>query len=592
MQKQNGIIRKRRFLLNTAIVASCLLTPIRSSWVGSANDPSQELFDGHVLADNVATVRRRAAAMPAAERFEYLSQWVLPADVHADLRMGGLFTQTDPAPIGTSSAEIHGSAEVERGGNVVSPVDDLLDAAKTTDQLDVLLTAVEGIAEPIEEEQRRAKAALLMLIHLEMGQQELAAKTLDQLLQLVVQSRPRGVADMWPEMLVVHRVVVRHRGNAVADELLAWLFTNRSQRENPYGLLAWHNQIASLAGRNGHVETLRTDPKIVEPPDLNQWIPVSRLRSSTRGPGLPQAVWARQQDRVDKTSGHDEDYLFFRSPLTGNFEMECDMSPSASQAMVAGTVVGNDSNLSQIWVGTFRDGAQMQPIDYRFSNFGKWVHYRCVVRDKIATTFLNGQVVRTEQFDSPDPWVTVRSWSRSHGSVRDIRITGDPVIPETIQLSGCDDLRGWYSYHEEPVGHNGARWVHRKDPESAGQIYGRADAPHGAYFESLLAYQRPLEDTGSIEYEFFYQPGVVETHPALDRMAFLLTPYGVRVHWVTDGRWDFSGLAPDNLTNGPQSRTISSNMEALPGCRRTFDAGSGPFRVVETGRLHNQRRRE
>jgi len=90
------------------------------------------------------------------------------------------------------------------------------------------------------------------------------------------------------------------------------------------------NQIASLAGRNGHAETLRPDPNVIVPPDLFQWVSVSRLRSITRGLGFPQALWGRQGNRIDKTSGHDEDYLFFRSPLLGNFEMECDMSTSTS----------------------------------------------------------------------------------------------------------------------------------------------------------------------------------------------------------------------------------------------------------------------
>ena len=92
-----------------------------------------------------------------------------------------------------------------------------------------------------------------------------------------------------------------------------------------------------------------------------------------------------------------------------------------------------------------------------------------------TSTYLSGQAVRTEQLDNPDPWVTVRSWSRSHGSVRDHRMTGDPVIPESIHLSVSSDLLGWYSYHEEPVGFDGARWGHRNDPESTGQIIAQAD---------------------------------------------------------------------------------------------------------------------
>lgn len=76
-------------------------------------------------------------------------------------------------------------------------------------------------------------------------------------------------------------------------------------------------------------------------------------------------------------------------------------------------------------------------------------------------------------------------------------------------------------------------------------------APQGTFFQSLLTYQRPLEDVGSVSYEFFYQPGIIETQPAIDRMAWILKPEGVRIHWITDNQWDSSEVSPDNLTDVP-----------------------------------------
>src|SRR5262249_24471871 len=34
----------------------------------------------------------------------------------------------------------------------------------------------------------------------------------------------------------------------------------------------------------------------------------------------------------------------------------------------------------------------------------------------------------------------------------------------------------------------------------------------------------------------------------MDRLAFLLDPGGVKVHWLTDAQHDRTGLAPDNVT--------------------------------------------
>lgn len=522
--------------------------------------PFAELFDDHIVASNVTKVRDHADTLTEAEQFDWLVKWVLPSESRVTIRMSGSFTQTDPAPLNQVISEPGGI----RGGILVSPVFDLLDVAKKTARLPELLESVRRIPEPKTEEQRRARTAMLALIHLELGQNKEAGNETDLLLQLVVRSHPTQVADMWPEMLVVYRVVSQSGGSAVIEGLLANLFEQRTLRDIPHGLLAWHNQIASLAGISGHLETMRPTNAVAQPLELKQWVPVSRVRASTRGLGLPQAQWAQQQDRVDKVSGHDEDYLFFRSPLTGDYEMECDMSHTACQAMVAGTVVGSDGSQTQIWTGTLRDGAKQQPIDAKFSGFQPWVRYRCVVRGKVATTYLNGLAVHTEQLTSPDPWIAVRSWCRSHASARDIRITGNPIVPESIDLAASGDLCGWYPYHDESAGTAGARWEHLAESDSTGQIFGQANGPQDTFFESLLMYQRPLEEIGSVNYQFLYKSGVAETHPALDRMTFLLKPDGVRVHWVTDSLWDSGDLPPDNLFDDPGNRRGPKELPLKP----------------------------
>jgi Tol biopolymer transport system component len=72
--------------------------------------------------------------------------------------------------------------------------------------------------------------------------------------------------------------------------------------------------------------------------------------------------------------------------------------------------------------------------------------------------------------------------------------------------------------------------------------------------ESLLRYQRPLVEDGSIEYDFVYVPGRFEAHPALDRLVFLLAPNGVRIHWLTDGKFDRSLVTPDHAVVEPENQ--------------------------------------
>ncbi len=63
-----------------------------------------------------------------------------------------------------------------------------------------------------------------------------------------------------------------------------------------------------------------------------------------------------------------------------------------------------------------------------------------------------------------------------------------------------------------------------------------------------------MVEDGTIAYDFYYREGEIHVHPVLDRMAFLLRPDRIRIHWVTNGRLDRTGLAPDNLFDEPGSR--------------------------------------
>ena len=70
--------------------------------------------------------------------------------------------------------------------------------------------------------------------------------------------------------------------------------------------------------------------------------------------------------------------------------------------------------------------------------------------------------------------------------------------------------------------------------------------PRGSYVEHLLRYIRPMVEDGVIEYEFWYDGLEWMAHPALGRTCYLIREDGVSEHLLTDGRYDRSGLRPDN----------------------------------------------
>lgn len=505
------------------------------------------IFQEDFLADNVVAVRRKAAAMPVAERFDLLSRWVLPGQDHPGFRMTGDFTQTQPAQV----AQVPGSEHPELGGQIVSPVFDWLDAAKELGRLPECLKSVETAVTPDTEFQRRARIGLKIVLNLELENQQAATDGFAALYELL---RPPAAEEQWPEMLVIDRSVRRFATNEAAAKFIADLRTLKAQQPRPSRSRVWQAQMGSLLA---HAQPVKTGEAEVgsEKPVFKDWISVTASTSATRGQGHPVARWHRSDHQILKRDAHEEDFLFCRSPLSGNYEVECDLIESP-QIMTGGSFFGVNRDQRTLHLGTFRASAANETVDPPFSTFWPTVHFRAVIRDGIRSISINGRPVKSEKLSAnPDPWLAIRCAGHSSSGVQNFRITGQPQILEAVPLSNSRELTGWIAYHDESVLHETSGWTHVADAESSGWIVGHPhSAVAGMQIEGLLRYQRPLVEDGSIEYEFFHEPDAFETHPALDRLAFILHPSGVREHWIGDGRHDRTDLDPHNQFDVPSNR--------------------------------------
>ena len=226
--------------------------------------------------------------------------------------------------------------------------------------------------------------------------------------------------------------------------------------------------------------------------------------------------------------------------------------------MIAGSYLGALSDRRSLILGTFRNAGPGQTVERPFSPFGQWVRYRDVVRDGGRTVSINGRTVRSDQWSkNSDPWIAIRSVSQAQGGVRDVRILGRPQVLDAVSLSKSAELTGWISYHEEPVLHEKWGWTHVDEPESSGWIVGHANPHVGTTpIDSLLQHQRPLVEDGSIEgMNSFTSRTEFQKHiHALDRLAFILHPSGVREHWIGDVRYDRTNVDPQNLLDVPECR--------------------------------------
>ncbi|MBI1312626.1 DUF1583 domain-containing protein, partial [bacterium] len=581
-----------------AVPADCLENPtIVTDEPAAAADRkvSQTTIGDTFLAENVTAVRAAAARLTTpAERFEFLSRWVLPQSERATFRTTAAFTPVDPPP-----AEVLGAVGVEQpviqrplrdqtaqeplnhqreldGGNessraqmsrnsgasrLVSPVFDLLDIARELGRLDELKAAIEAAPQTSHPQNERDRAALLTLVNLELGDQAAANQSIDRLRELLPVTPPPALSERWPETLVVYRAITRSEPPESAGELLVTIYESWVLRPSPPELEAWQSHVVALLGRHQRAVVTSDGDSTGSPLDLADWVLAVRQRARTRGPGNAEALWQRnEQNEVHHVAGHQEETLLYRSPLRGNFEVSCEIGAyGTTQVQAAGFFTAPGSNLSTLDVGTFRRGTISRgPVDPPFGRVNHWLQYLASFRDGHCTVSINGRVVRSEQLPADaDPWFGIHAWYRNTARFRDVRISGNPAIPDAVLLSADPQLDGWLPYYDESVGYGSARWRLETDPESraGGVLIGQHDGNlSGTSCESLLAYQRPLSENGTIDYEFFYEPERLETHPALDRVAFLLRPEGVRLHWITDGIYDATGLSPDNEFGGSTTR--------------------------------------
>lgn len=538
------------------------------------------IFNDIHIADSALSVHRRAAQMSVEERYEYLSNWVLPNDDHATLRLEIDFTPTNPPP---QAKDIHpvdsdrlerasesGGSRIQLGGHLVSPAIDLIEAAKQLGRLDEVRERIEEASSDSDVQQRN-RLALLAVVDLTRENVAAALPSIEELQARDAANKAKAFVPRWPETLAIWQGI-RHPESRDVSSYLLYDILQRDVRDpsNGSGLEAWEHQLAALQGRLEHSPSQTEDRHAsvpnTSPTSLIDWAPVSRATARSRGQGQPVPHWQPAGGGVEKVAGHSEDYLYYRVPLRGNFEVECDVAAFGwrdTQLSVAGTWVTPDYDMHSYSVGNFRQQLRTDPLDPPMSKVDQWIRYRAVIRDGRYTTWCNGRQLHQQPVDpNHDPWIAVRSLWITAGAVKEVRITGNPLVPDEISLSSSPELTGWHSYYDESIGEPNADWRHDAGDDN---IVGRRHPElQGSGLESLLHFHRPMLEDGTIEYDFFYREGQSHTHPALDRLVFLIEPSGVRLHWATDGAFDRTGADPLNVVDEPENRRGPDKLPLQP----------------------------
>ncbi|MGZ0171067.1 MAG: DUF1583 domain-containing protein [Planctomycetales bacterium] len=548
--------RRRILLLVTTVAAFSVIT--KPSVGASDTDALHELFGESSLASNVWSVRERAANLPDDEAYQYLSEWVLPGEAHRTPRLTGAFTTTHPAPISDDGRS--------NGVRLVAPAYDLVDTAARIGRLDELRNRVSSI-QSSNDDQKRAMLALQFLVETARRDREAAKTAVDELLTLSANDKRLNYESKWPQLLAAFRGMQAPRMREITSELCTHL-SGQVLAWRSSGNVAWDNQVAALYGLQRSFKTNKSPADTATSTENSLWIPGSVYTAKSRGTGMPTSRWHRGRAFVDKLSPHNIDFLYYRIPLTGDFDVECEATTGGvhNTGLMFGGFLYALRNRETFDLGNIRATKQTK-LETPLTHVDRWGRLRIRVRDRSCTTWFNGKQISVRQLpERHDPWLAIYSFGRHQSSVRNLRINGEPAVLAEVEMATEDQLVGWVPYFQERVGtaNDTAQWRFVEDPAGPGIFGVRSGTPSGANQESLLQYHRPINRHAEIEYEFYYEPGKTLVHPTLDRLTFLLEPDGVQIHWVTDGRFDQGGTDPGNRSTAPRPQRGVAEIPLLP----------------------------
>lgn len=512
-----------------------------------------EIIGDAMLAGDPFRVVWQARQMEPAARYEFLKEWVLPGEKTASLRMQGGRTPRDPAPPVAGMAMDRTPRDTGRrrqsGGELVAPVVELVRTAKQLKTLNDLAGIVKALPDTTPLEQR-AKRGLFALLAIAQG------NTADVLAALKGMSETVAATDVkepeearWIELLVALEALESEETRYEAFLLLEQMMSRYRPTWDEYN---WTRAVAWARSR-AYVMSRGLPPEEADLVASTEWQPVSATRAETRGRGWGQAGWLVSKGEAMHQPGHAEDFLYYLQPLRGDFEVTCDVTTFGYREfslMYGGKWAMLRYDEKSVEVAAL-DGWTNTPLPVSIP-VQDWYELKLKVSNGEAVWTAAGKEVYRETMGlNPDPWLALHSSPINNGGVRHLRITGQPVVPETVEIAIDERLTKWRpSYFSDSMEQNdGATW-RMGEP---GEILSARNGDEAAR-ETLLRYHRPSFEDGVFAYEFFHEPGAVAVAPALDRMALVLSNDAVKVHWITDGSFDRTGLAPDNLREEPGLR--------------------------------------
>lgn len=484
----------------------------------------------------------KSRTMAAEESLNFLKDWVLPTTPDGRIRMGFAYLSLE-------EQEEMSSSEVTLK-RVVSPAIELVKVAASNDWLEELLHEIERLT-PRTDVDSRNKHALKILTLMQVDGSDCQAELGELYANLDGGFTTRlSTSERSAEFLVAIEAGKHQRFWQAGHSILHRLRSIERNGENKSGLSDWKSAVSSGLGA---IE-LRWLGKDKELP--KQWTSVPYVKPQWNVQGERNSTWLVDRGAATHIPGDHWSQLLYQSPLRGSYEITARRSTHGGKEVSIATGMHAAEprwDLKATRVATLMHKQEDLDKEISLPVWDQSADFKIVVDAASVTTFVNGVEIHAQEFASPrDPWLVLQASDPGlYGSVRDLRITGTPTIPDEIDLIAID---GWASWRFDYYGDWSAQQeqlevpYNRVDDEIRGNLRtNRSASP----MESLMMYARPMLEDGEIEFETFYKPGEFEVHPAVGGTVFMLDQPKVTLHQLTNAQWDRSGLAKDNRIELP-----------------------------------------
>ncbi len=495
---------------------------------------ARQLITEPTLARDALPLVRRAAGLPPEERWDVLLNWVLPESGDTLVRMHADFVAADD-PVAQ-----------RRFSPVVAPALQLVQTAAELQRLPELENRLTSLRAPENSYSERSRLALLSLVYLARERPAEAQEILLSLSKSLPTVTTKVEWERWPEVVAAGEAILHAETRDLGVRMLDHLVVQQLQKSQTSGW-RFDGRIRSLRGTANALAMASTQIRLAGGANAH-WRPVTHAKAETIALGIPQPLWIKTPAGFAKLSGHEDDCLYYSIPLQGNFTVEGDLSGFGyreASLMYGGRRLMLNYTRKEVAIGDFLTALPTLKLPQEIKTVSAWIPYRLVVQDHRMTVSIAGQTIYDEPLPpAHDPWLAMHSHVSTLPEVRHLTVSGNPQIPEELNLIVGESLHGWIAgYYRD----NAARGNHPEWRQAGAEIHGRRRVElAGTGREALLQYHRPLFENGTLKYRFRYVPGELHVHPALGRTAFLLQPEGVQLHRLTGGVWENAGLSPTN----------------------------------------------